>query len=344
MNIKKKKSTPYIHYIAFGIILSLLPLLQVVGVLNSSTIITLGAVIFYAIVGIGLNVLLGYSGLVSLGTAGFMGLGAYVSAYLTNDLKMDFILAMIIAISISLLIGLIIGLISLRIEGFYLAIATLGVAEILRRIFEEMEFLTGGFSGKSAGYPKLFGNIIKLDKNTTFIFMSIILVLIMIFTYNFIHSKTGRALLTMRVSEAAAQAMGINILRLKIISFAIATAYASLGGVLYVHFIRFSYPSTWGIMLSLQLIAVIVIGGVRTISGPILGSFVVFGVPELILKQLPILGNIDGLAYIFNGVLIIIIVLFYPSGLINITKDIKKIVSRRKNWKTKISGGDDYGD
>lgn len=330
--MKKMMRSIYGKYILFGILLTATPLLHSLGLLSSSTVTIFGTIIFYAIVGIGLNVLLGYSGLISLGTAGFMGLGAYLSAYLTNDMKLPFIVSLIISVAVPLLIGLIIGLVSLRIEGYYLAIATLGVAEIFRQVFIEFEAITGGFSGKSASYPKIF-SLVQLDRELTFVLMSIILVAVMILTYNFIHSATGRALLTMRGSEAAAQAMGINLLKYKVIAFAVATLYAGLGGVLYVHFIRFAYPSTWNLTLSLQILAVIVIGGMRTISGPIVGSFIVFGIPELILKRLPIIGNIDGLSFIFTGVLIIVVVLFYPSGLIYFGNDIKRYFHKKKQPK-----------
>lgn len=325
----------YLKYLLFGALLITLPFLQSQGLINSSTLIILATVLFYSIVGLGLNVLLGYSGLVSLGTAGFMGLGAYLSAYFTVDMGWDFLAAALVAILVSTSIGFIIGLISLRIEGFYLAIATLGVSEIFKRIFETVDAFSGGFTGKRASYPKMLG--MQLDKNSTFILMVIVLVALMIFTYNFIHSRTGRSLLTMRSSEAAAQAMGINILKYKVTAFCIATGYAAIGGVLYVHFIRFSYPSSWNLLLSLQIIAVIVIGGLRTISGPVIGSFIVFGVPELVLKRLPIIGEIDGLAYIFNGILIIVIILFYPNGLVHMVHDIKRLF-KRKN--TVLKGGE----
>lgn len=318
----------YSKYIFIGVLLASLPLLQEIGIIKSSTITIFGTILFYAIVAIGLNVLLGYSGLISLGTAGFMGLGAYLSAYLTDDLGFPFIISLVISIIVPVVIGLLIGLVSLRISGMYLAIATLAVSEIFKKIFIEFDNITGGFSGKTAGYPEIFG--FSLNRDTTFIFIVVLLVIVMILTDNFIHSATGRALLTMRVSEAAAQAMGINLLKYKLTAFAIATVYASLGGVLYVHFIRFSYPATWNLLLSLQILAVIVIGGVRTISGPIIGSIIVFGVPELILKQLPIIGSIDGLAYIFTGILIILVILFYPNGLIHIGEDIKKYINKKK--------------
>lgn len=325
----------YTKYIIIGLAFIIAPFLQQFGLISSSSIIVLGTVMFYSIVSIGLNVLLGYSGLISLGTAGFMGMGAYISAYLTQDLGLPFILSLIISITIPLFIGLIIGLVSLRIEGYYLAIATLGVAEIFRQVFVELDFFTGGFSGKNAGYPNL--GVVTLDRMWTYILIAVCLIAIMVITHNIVYSRSGRALLTMRGSEAAAQAMGINLLKYRLIAFGIATLYAALGGVLYVHFIRFAYPSGWNVNLSLQILAVIVIGGMRTITGPVLGAIVVFGVPELILKQLPIIGNIDGLAYIFTGVLIIVVILFYPNGLIYIGNDIKKLFKRRHHEKETVS-------
>lgn len=318
----------YLKYILIGLVFILAPFLQKLGLISSSSIIVLGTIMFYSIVGIGLNVLLGYSGLISLGTAGFMGAGAYISAYLTQDLGLPFIISLVISVSIPLIIGLVIGLISLRIEGYYLAIATLGVAEIFRQVFVELDFFTGGFSGKNAGYPNFL--FFKLDRMSTYILIGIFLIAILIITHNIVYSKSGRALLTMRGSEAAAQAMGINLLKYRLLAFGIATLYSAIGGVLYVHFIRFAYPSAWNINLSLQILAVIVIGGMRTINGPIVGSIIVFGVPELILKQLPIIGNIDGLAYVFTGLLIILVILFYPHGLIYLSHDIKKLWKKEK--------------
>ena len=99
----------------------------------------------------------------------------------------------------------------------------------------------------------------------------------------------------------------------RLIIFAIATCYAALGGVLYVHFVRFSYPGTWIMMLSLQILGAVVIGGLRSIYGTVFGAFIIFAVPDMVLK--PLVGNIDGLPYVFTGVLIILVVMFYPAGL-----------------------------
>jgi len=327
-----KSKKPYSDYILFGILLITLPILVDIGLLKYSYLTTIASILIYSIVALGLNLLVGYSGLISLGTAGFMGLGTYLAAILTKDLNLPFEISLLISVSVPMVIGILTGLVSLRIEGYYLAIATLAISEILRKIFVEFEVLTNGFSGKQASYPKLLG-FLELDRNGTFILIVGFLVGIMILTYNLINSYTGRALSTMRGSEAAAQAMGINIFKYRLLSFGLAVAYSAIGGVLYVHFVKYTYPNAWTLTLSLNILAVIIIGGIRSIPGTILGAFVVFGVPDLILKRLPIIGEIDGAAYIFNGVLIILTILFYPLGLIHIRNDLRKIrfkLRRRK--------------
>lgn len=327
-----KKTKPYSSYILFGILLSLLPIFVQLGFLKYSYLTTIASILIYSIVALGLNLLVGYSGLVSLGTAGFMGLGTYLAAYLTADLGLPFELSLLISVAVPMVIGILTGLVSLRIEGYYLAIATLAISEILRKIFVEFEFITNGFSGKQAAYPTLLG-VIKLGRNGTFFLIVAFLVLIMIITHNIINSYTGRALSTMRGSEAAAQAMGINIFKYRLLSFAVAVAFSALGGVLYVHFVKYTYPNAWSLTLSLNILAVILIGGIRSIPGTVLGAFVVFGVPDLILKRLPIIGGIDGMAYIFNGILIIVVILFYPTGLINIKHSFTKTKYKIKRKK-----------
>lgn len=332
---KYKKSKPYSDYILFGILLCLLPILVEIGLLKYSYLTIIASILIYSIVALGFNLLLGYSGLISLGTAGFMGLGTYLAAYLTADLNLPFELALIISVATPMVIGVLTGLVSLRIEGFYLAIATLAISEILRKTFVEFDVVTNGFSGKQAAYPELLG-LIKLDRNGTFVLIVVFLVVVMIIAHNIINSYTGRAFLTMRGSEAAAQAMGINIYKYRLMSFAIAVAFAGLGGVLYIHFIKYTYPNAWTLTLSLNILAVIVIGGVRSIPGTILGSFVVFGLPDLVLKRLPVIGDFDGMAYIFNGVLIILVILFYPNGLIQIKNNIRKVLPKSKKRKGEL--------
>jgi branched-chain amino acid transport system permease protein len=327
---------PYFQYLLFALILVSLPLLQQIGILKSSQITILASVIIYSIAALGLNLLLGYSGLASLGTAGFMGLAAYATAYFVKDLSLPYGLSVVIAILIPLVVGIIVGFISLRIEGMYLAIATLIVGEILLKTFTQLSNITNGAIGKSMGYPTLmiFG---KLDKSSTFMLLGIVLALFMVLAYNIVRGRTGRALMAMRGSESAAQAMGINILKYRLITFSFATLFSAVAGIMWVSFSPRIYPSDWTLSLSLNVLAIIVIGGIKSIWGTILGAFVVVGVPTLILSQLPIIGTIPGLSYIFTGILIIVVIMFYPYGLIYIGHDFKKWKAGLKNIYKKLT-------
>lgn len=325
---------PHFRYALFGLVICLLPLLAKSGIMPSSFLVNLGGTIIFAIVALGLNLLLGFSGLISLGTAGFMGLGAYISGYLTQSVKLPFLVAVLVAIVVAALIGILVGFVSLRVAGIYLAIATLCVSEILRKTFEELDEFTNGFSGLTASYPVIFG--IKLSREATFILLTVVLVLVMMLTHNLVNGQMGRALHAMRGSEVAAQAMGISLLKYRLIVFALATVYAALGGTLYMHFVKFSYPSTWIMMLSLNILAMVVIGGMRSIYGTVIGAFIVYAVPDLVLKRIPVVGKIDGIAYIFSGVLIILVIMFYPNGVVGLRRDIKRLFSFIKR---KVKGG-----
>lgn len=318
-----------IRYVVMGLAFCLIPLLVSAGVLASSAIILIGSMLIYAIAGIGLDILLGYGGMISLGTAGFMGLAAYLSAYFVETMGLPFELSFVLAIAIPVVLGILVGLASLRIEGIYLAIATLCIAEVLRKIFEQLTSFTNSFSGKKANYPVLLG-FIELDRYTAFVFVVVVLVVVMILVHNLINSQKGRSLHAARGSDVAAQAMGINLLKARLLSFAVATGLASLSGILYMHFIRFTYPSTWTLTMSLSILAVVVIGGMRSSFGMIIGAFMVFVVPEVFLKQLPVIGEINGLSYIFNGILIILVIILYPQGLVHCFHDIKKLFAKKK--------------
>ena len=129
-----------------------------------------------------------------------------------------------------------------------------------------LEPITGGFSGKGAEYPALLGNIV-LNQKQTYVLLVVALVLLMMLTHNLTNGQLGRALHAMRGSQVAAQAMGVSLLKYRLIAFSLATAYASLAGALYVHFIKFVYPSTWTLPVSLTILAIIVVGGMRSLYG-----------------------------------------------------------------------------
>ncbi|MDR0848990.1 MAG: branched-chain amino acid ABC transporter permease [Propionibacteriaceae bacterium] len=304
---------PHLQFLAFGVLLCLLPTVGKSMGMKSSTLQTLGFMLIFSIVALGLNLLLGYSGLISLGSAGFMGLGAYLASYVQDDLNLGFWVAILLAVVLPTLIGLVVGVISLRIHSIYLAIATLCISEILLKTFEQLDWFTHGTAGKQSKYPIIFG--VQTDRTLVFILIVVCLVIVMMLTYNMVHGQMGRALHAMRSSEVAARAMGVNVLKYKLFAFSIATLYAGLAGSLYLFFLKSSYPTTWNMFMSLNIIAMVVVGGLRSIYGTIAGAFVIWAVPELVLKKLPVIGDVSGLPYIFSGVLIIVVIMFFPQGI-----------------------------
>lgn len=320
MDIKKLMKNKNIQFIGSTILLLLVPVFANLGIFPKNYVVIFAGVIIYGIAALGLNVLLGYSGLISLGTAGFMGLGAYMSAYLTENMGMPFELSLLISVLVPTLIGILVGLVSLKISGLYLAIATLAVAEVFREIFVQFDFFTGGASGANANYPVLFFGL-KLDREMTYVLICLVLLAVLILISNLLKGYIGRAFNAMRGSEHAAQSMGINLLTYRLLSFGVATALAALAGVLYVHIIRLSYPTTWTLNASLDILAAVVIGGFRSISGTFIGAFFVYGLSEILLKQIPGLADF---AYIIKGALIILVIMYYPGGAVSIFRKRKK--------------------
>lgn len=314
----------YLQYLLVGV-LFMLP--AVIPGVPTATVTLMASMVYTAIAGLGINVLLGYSGQISLGHAAFMGLSAYMSAYLTKQLHVPFLLALLAAVLAPLLIGLVLGAIAVRLEGLYLAIATLGFGEILRQLFIEMDWFTGGFSGAAAAYPKIFG--VQFTKNGTYAFMVALLVVLMMLVYNMVHSSTGRAMIAMKSSQSAAQAMGVNLFKYKLISFAISSVFAGLAGVCYVHFFRRADPTVWTMVLSLNLIALTVIGGAATVGGAVVGAVIMQGLPEF-LKEVPVIGEIAGVPLLLVGFLMVGILMFYPRGLINVPRSIGELIQKRR--------------
>jgi branched-chain amino acid transport system permease protein len=198
------------------------------------------------------------------------------------------------------------------------------VSEILLKTFEQFESFTDGMRGKNISFPTIFG--VALRRNSAYVLLAVALVLVMMLTYNLTRGQFGRAMHACRGSESAAQAMGVNLLKYRLIVFALSTAYSGLAGALYVFFIRGTYPTTWTLTLSLNILAAVVVGGFRSIYGTVIGAFFIWSMSDLVLKKLPVIGDNFGLAYILDGVLIILILLFYPGGIVNIFSDVKRLL------------------
>lgn len=332
--LKQLSAHPYFGILMTVFLLFMLQVLGIAGLVQPSTINLLTPVLIYYIVSLGFLLLLGYAGLASLGTAGFIGLNAYIMAHVVGNLGLPSELAIVIGIIVSLMLGSIIGFISLRIQGLYLAIITLGISEILLELFKNLVDITNGQSGFTLFKMTFLGMEFKQSDRffVSYYFIVIIMGLFMIFVVNLINSRTGRAMLAMKNSPSAAQAMGVSLLKYRLLAFVLATFTAGIGGLLYFMNKLVSHPSSWGIALSLNILATVVIGGMKNIYGVLFGAFIVFGINDLFLKELPFFESYPSAYLIMNGLLIIAVVMFYPGGLVRFFKDIFKWLKKIYTW------------
>lgn len=343
---KSVTSHPYFGFLLLGAIMLLVQIIRAAGVeIPISILRAFGLTMVYIIIGLGFAILLGYAGLASLGTAGFVGIGTYLIGYLTNAKGLSISIVLVISLLGAIVIGGIVGFISLRIEGMYLAIITLGLSEILNEVFKNATAYTNGTNGLLMNNLVIFGKYVSLSSNTIFIAMIFILIFMMILTLNIMKSPTGRAMLAMKNSESAAQAMGVSVLKYRLLAFIIATVFAFLGGILYMSYIGFSIPTTWSLAFSLNILAAVIVGGPNSIFGVILGTFMIFGLDLAVFQQIDFFQQNPAITYILNGVLIVVVVMFYPGGLarlITTTKYKIMTLSKKlvKKWKVYRYGED----
>jgi branched-chain amino acid transport system permease protein len=274
-------------------------------------------ILIYSVVGLGLMMLAGFTGLFSIGHAAFLGVGAYTQAVLTQ-MGWPFPLAMAAAGLLSAAVGVVVGLPALRVKGIYLGIATLAFGFIVEEVFARWDSVTGGNTGKTVGAPQVMGWV--ADTGTSFYFICLVVtVLATLACLNLLRSPTGRAFVAIRDSEISAQSMGIHLAYYKTLSFALSAALAGIGGALYAHQIRFLTPDQFNIIQSIDLLLMVVIGGLGFIHGVFLGAIFLIGLPQAIsvVKDfLPeAIGAAPGLKSVVYGAVLIAFVLFEPMGL-----------------------------
>jgi branched-chain amino acid transport system permease protein len=299
-------------YGALIVLLLLAPLL-----LSEYWLAQLSFVLIYSIVGLGLMLLAGYTGQVSIGHAAFMGVGAYAQAYLTNH-GWPFPLALCIGIALSAIAGVIVGTPALRVKGIYLGIATLAFGFIVEEIFARWEDVTGGNAGLAVKAPEMLG--FKFDSDTSFYYLCFALcVLCTLAVLNLLRAPTGRAFVAIRDSEISAQSMGINLAWYKGLAFAISAAMAGIAGALYAHKMRFISPDQFSLIQSVDLLLLVVVGGLGFVHGAFLGALFLITMPQLIAlgkDYLPeSIGGAAGLQAVIYGIVLVAFVLFEPMGL-----------------------------
>ena len=268
------------------------------------------------ILAVGLNLVIGISGQFSLGHAGFMAVGAYATAILSMKMPTftGFLSGLIIGAIIAGGVALVVGIPTLRLSGDYLAIATLGVAEIIRTLIMNLDGLTNGPAG-------LFG----ITPFVTWSMVYVIVCLTTLVTTNFINSPAGRATLSIRENEIAAESMGVNTTKYKVVAFVIGAMTAAIAGGLYASYIQTIVPGNFDFMKSIDILIIVVFGGVGSITGTFIAA-IVLGLLNMFLQ------DAGSLRMIIYALALVIIMIFKPSGLLG-TKEL----SFKKIWR---KGGD----
>lgn len=268
------------------------------GILSSFYEITLATICINIILAVSLNLVTGFTGQFSLGHAGFMSIGAYVCAIINMNMKSTggFLVGLFAGAVAAAFVGVLIGIPTLRLKGDYLAIATLGMAEIIRVIFLNME-ITNGAAGLN-GIPR-FANWWWL------FFFTVISV---VFINNFIKSSHGRACISIREDEIAAESMGINTTKYKVMAFAIGAFFAGIAGALYSSYFYFLKPDLFGFMKSVDILVIVVLGGLGSLTGSVVAAV-------LLAVMTTFLQSFTAVRMIVYAALLVLIMIFRPKGL-----------------------------
>ncbi len=348
--LRKAAGHPFSGFLLIGLIMVAL---QVTAILTggawpkSSMLNGFATVMIYAVVGYGFTYLLGYAGLASLGTAGFVGLGAYLTSFALRNLPgIPYPAVILGALLVSLALGAVVGFISLRIEGIFLAIVTLGLSEIFYQLFQNWLDFTNGPNGANISKFPVFQTLLGMsrqDSQRAFFFLLVLVTVgLMMLTHNLGKSSTGRAMLAMKNSSSAAQAMGVSLLKYRLLAFLLSSAYAGLGGVLFMSYLRYSAPQNYTILFSLNILAAVLIGGSRNLVGTFLGSFIVFGITPIFLQDITFFRENPWVINVTIGLIIILVVMFYPGGLVQLARDARAALQKmRANRRYRKYGEDD---
>src|SRR3989449_6939728 len=262
-------------YVALLVGLLALPLLV------PSYLVDISLVFIYGLCGLSLMVLAGYTGLVSLGHAAFLGIGAYAHVYFVHDLGLPWLVSVALASVVTAAAGVLVGLPALRMTGVSLSIPTLAFALIIQEVLTRWERVTGGLKGKPVDKPVVFG--LNLGGDVAFYFLCLAFLIGGLWlTGNLLRSPTGRAWVAIRDSEIAAQSMGVNLAVYKTIAFAYSAALMGIAGVLFAHHVGFLAPDIFSVLLSIQFLLMVVVGGIGSLHGALFGAAFVALLPVLI--------------------------------------------------------------
>lgn len=313
----KKKVKPLILAVVILTMLVVLP-----HVLNNDYyMVVINRILINTIVVLGLNFITGLTGQMNLGTAGIYALGAYGSALFVTYTNLSPWLGLIVAIIIGLLIGRLLGYPSLRIRGVYLSLTTIGFAEVVRLLLANLAGFTGGTTGlKDIPCYSIFG--FQFNTQTRMYYLFVLMAAIAFFiAWRIVHSKWGRVFKSLRDNIDAVEMTGVDVADMKIKAFTIAAVFGTVGGAMYAHFMGYINPSTFTVDLSTNYVIMLMVGGLESVVGCLVGAIVVTGLPEV----LRFLG--DYYQIVFLSV-ILIGAIFFPNGWLDLViRGVKKLLS-----------------
>jgi len=276
----------------------------------------------WVVLALSLNILMGYAGQVSLGQAAFFGIGAYTSGILALKFDQPFVVGFFAAIVLTGLVGAFLGLPSLRVRHDFLVLATMGVNFVVVAIFKYVDFFGGALGLIDIPTPRFFG----ITNEIPYLILVWLYVGVAILVSWYLSKTwTGLALNTVRLNEEAAAAVGVSVPRFKIYAFIISAALAGGAGSLYAHYLKSLFPDNFYFVESIVILSMVVVGGVGTLRGPILGAIVLRALPEL-------LRDLHDYRFAMYGGLIVLMMLFQPMGLLGdestLMRGIRRILKR----------------
>jgi branched-chain amino acid transport system permease protein len=319
----------------FGRIATLVGLVLLYAVVpfvsNAYILYIINTIGIFAIAAIGLNLLIGYTGQISLGHGAFFGVGAYTAAILATRVGVPFVIAVPAAGVSTALVGMVFGIPSVRLKHLYLCIATLAGQIILDYVFVQWESLTGGAEGISIPTASLFGLDLGSDRNFFYVIFACFAVMTWM-AVNLIRTRYGRAFIAIRDNDQAAEGMGIPIFLYKLLSFAISSFYAGLAGGLYAYYMMSITPEPFSLWLSIEYIAMIIIGGLGSIPGAVFGTTFIIVLNEVLSHITDYLMNVGKtglgitiapLREFIYGLAIVLFIIFEPKGLAEVWRIVR---------------------
>lgn len=312
-----RRHVPIVPVVLTALLIVLLPLVS-----NSYVLSLLVMAGIYAILATGLDLFMGQTGQVSFGHNAFAALGGYASAILTTSHGWPPLLAVVVSIAVSVAVAAFIGLRTLRLRGHYLAMATLALGMIVYTLTVQLTSLTNGFAGIAAIPPMGIGPVeVSSDLQYYYLIWSLA-ALGMWISFRIKYSRVGRALGAIAGNEEAASALGIDIARLKLMAFALSAAYASVSGSLMAHYISFLSPEIFGLDMVTLLFAMLFVGGIGTVYGPVIGAIMIILLPA-------ILGNLADYRQLAYGIILLLMIMFAPQGVFALLSDLGAKIRNR---------------